>query len=89
MSDQLTYMLRSGNHGTRLLSLSDLDDVASSSAFLDDAYSAVVPAVRHAFVYARVDSYRDFVSRVESPEEAAEADLASLSRSLSEESAGL
>jgi len=89
MSDQLLYMLRPGNHSTRLFSLTDLDDIASPSAFLDYTHSAVVPAMRHTFVYAGVDSYRDFVSGVERPEEAAEADFASLPRSLSEKRAGL
>ena len=82
-------MLRPGNHSTCLFSFSDLDDIASSSAFLDDAHTAVVPAVRHTFVYAGVDSYRDFVSGLVRSEEATETYFSSLSRPLAEKRAGL
>lgn len=82
-------MLRPGNHSTRLFTFTDLYDVASSSAFLDDTHSAVVPAVRHTFVYTGVDSYRDFVSWLVRSEEPTETYFPSLSRPLSEKRAGL
>jgi hypothetical protein len=79
-------VLRSSYHGTRLVPLSDFDDVASPPARFDDANSTVVSTVRHAFVHAGVDSYRDFVSWVVGSEETAKTDFPSLSRFLSEES---
>jgi hypothetical protein len=81
-----TYVFWSSYHGAGLFSLSDFDDVASAPACLYDAHSTVVSTVWHAFVYAGVDSYRDFVSWVVGSEETAETDFPSLSRFLSEES---
>lgn len=85
MSDQLPYVFRSSYQGAGLFSHSDFDDVASASALLDNTYSAMVAAMRHALVHARVDAYRDLVAGVVGSEKATEADLASLSRPLSEE----
>jgi hypothetical protein len=86
MPDQLLYVLRSSYHGACLSSLADFDDIASPSARLDYAYPTMVSAVWHAFVYAGVDSYLDFVSWIIGPEEAAKTYFASLSRFLSEKS---
>jgi hypothetical protein len=66
--DQLLYVLGPGYQGARLFSFGDFDNVTSPSACPDDAYSAVVPTVRHAFVDAGVDSYHDFVSWIVGPE---------------------
>ena len=80
------YVFRSGYQGTRLFSIGHFDNVASSSLCLDDAHSAVVTTVRHALVYAGVDSYHDLVSWIVGPKEATETDFPFLSRFLSEES---
>jgi len=82
-------MLRPGNHSTRLFTFSDLNDIASSSAFLDYAHSAVVPAVRHTFLHAGVNPYRDLVSGLVRSEEPTETYFSSLSRPLAEKRAGL
>ena len=89
MSHQLLHMLRPGNDGTRLFSFSDLDDVASSSTFLDYTHPAVVSPVRHTFLYAGVDPYHDLVSGLVRSEEPTETHLSSLSRPLAEKRAGL
>lgn len=79
-------MLRSSYDSANLFPFLDFDDIASPSACLDDANPTVVPAMRHALVDARVDSYHDFLARVEGSEQAAEADFSSRSRRLVKES---
>lgn len=80
-------MLGPGNHGALLPSHRHFYDVASSSARFDDANSAVVSTVRHAFVDAWVDPYLDLVSGLVCSEQTAESDLSSLSGSLAKERA--
>lgn len=89
MSDQLLQVFGSRYDSTRLIALGHFDDVTSPSAFLHDAHSTVVSAVRHAFVYARVDPNLHSVSSVVCPEESAQAHFSSLPRFLSEERSGL
>ena len=79
-------MLWSSDQGACLSSLGDFDDITSTPARLDYAYSTMVSTVWHTFVYAGVDHYRDFVSRIVGLEETAKTHLASLSRVLSKES---
>lgn len=89
MSDQLLQVFGSRYHGTRLTTLAHFDDVTSPSALLHDPHSTVVSAVRHAFVYTRVDPNLHPVSGVVCPEKSAQAHFSSLPRFLSEERPGL